>query len=391
MHGCAIDIVDADGTHTVGQVDKDPDALHTRVDVHDMEFYRWIAFGGSTGAGEAYMHGIWSCSDLTALVRILVRNRHVLDDMETGWARISAPFLRFLHRRNRNTKLGSKRNISAHYDLGNDLFEQFLDESMMYSSAIYYDETQSLDQAATAKLDRICEKLALSPTDQLIEIGTGWGGFAIHAAKNYGCHVTTTTISADQHAYAAKRIDQAGLSDKITLLDQDYRDLQGQYDKLVSIEMIEAVGHHFLDTYLAKVSSLLKPDGMALIQAITIEDYRYQRALHDIDFIKRFIFPGSFIPSVAAIMDGVARKTDMRLFNLEEIGPSYAKTLAAWRKRFFANIETVRELGYPETFVRMWEYYLCYCEGGFLERAIGDAQLLLTKPRCRRQEFLPAS
>ncbi|MDH5177353.1 MAG: cyclopropane-fatty-acyl-phospholipid synthase family protein, partial [Gammaproteobacteria bacterium] len=233
--------------------------------------------------------------------------------------------------------------------------------------------------------DRICRRLQLSPRDHLVEIGTGWGGLALHAARKYGCKVTTTTISREQHDWAKAKFEAAGLlqSGQVTLLLEDYRSLAGTYDKLVSIEMIEAVGHQFLDTYTAKCASLLKPDGAMLLQAITIQDQVYEQALKSVDFIQRFIFPGSFIPSVSAITDSVRRATDMKVFHLEDIGPHYATTLRKWRENFFARIADVRQLGYPESFVRMWEFYLCYCEGGFLERQIGDVQMLLTKPRCR--------
>jgi cyclopropane-fatty-acyl-phospholipid synthase len=228
----------------------------------------------------------------------------------------------------------------------------------------------------------------LGSDTRVVEIGTGWGGFAMHAAKQYGAHVTTTTISREQHALAEHRVQEAGLSERITLLLRDYRELDGQYDRLVSIEMIEAIGHQYLDSYFAKCAELLKDDGMALIQAITIEDHRYQQALNSVDFIKRHIFPGSFIPSVSAML-GAAGKTDLRLFNLEDIGPSYALTLREWRRRFMGQVDAVRAQGYPDRFIRMWEFYLAYCEGGFIERSIGNVHLLLTRPGCRRAPWLP--
>jgi cyclopropane-fatty-acyl-phospholipid synthase len=260
---------------------------------------------------------------------------------------------------------------------------------MMYSSAIFATPDEPLHVAQERKLERICRKLDLSPRDRVIEIGSGWGGFALHAAGRHGCHVTTTTISREQFELASRRVQQAGLGDRITVLLRDYRDLDGEFDKLVSIEMIEAIGHHYLDTFFGKCASLLHEAGMALVQAITIEDHRYAQALRAVDFIKRYIFPGSFIPSVSAMQGALARASDLRLFHLEDIGPSYALTLRHWRQRFLARREAVRELGYPERFVRMWEFYLCYCEGGFLERATGDVQMLLTRPRCRRASFLP--
>ncbi|MGD8977704.1 MAG: cyclopropane-fatty-acyl-phospholipid synthase family protein [Gammaproteobacteria bacterium] len=358
--------------------------------VHDRRFFGDIAFGGSLGAGESYMQGHWSCDDLTGLIQLLLQNRHVIENMEGGLARLTAPLQKAFHWVNRNTRNGSRRNIAAHYDLGNDFFRLWLDPTMMYSSAVFERPDATLHQASVAKLDRICRKLDLKPTDHVVEIGTGWGGFALHAAANYGCEVTTTTISREQFELASQRVAEAGLSHRIHLLLEDYRDLEGRYDKLVSIEMIEAVGHQYLDTYFEQCGRLLKDDGAMLLQAITIQDQRYTKALKTIDFIKRYIFPGSFIPSVSAIGDSVARSTDMKFFHLEDIGPHYATTLRHWRERFFARIEDVRAQGYPEEFIRMWEYYLCYCEGGFLERAIGDVQVLLTKPGCRRDPIVPA-
>ena len=358
-------------------------SLHETVRVHDPRFYSEMAFGGSIGAGEAYMQGYWSTDDLTAVMRIILQNRDVLDGMETGWARLTEPVRKMLHWAARNTRSGSRRNIQAHYDLGNDFFKLFLDPTMMYSSAIFEHEGMSLEAASIAKLDRICRKLDLKPEDHVMEIGTGWGGFALHAARHYGCHVTTTTISPSQHDVARERVAAAGLNERITLLQKDYRDLTGQYDRLVSIEMIEAVGHQYYDTFFRKCSELLKPEGAMLLQAITIADQRYEAAKKSVDFIQRYIFPGSCIPSVAAMTGAVARATDMRLTDLKDIGPDYAVTLRCWRKNFFANLEQVRALGYPESFIRMWEFYLCYCEAGFIERVISDVQLLLVKPLAR--------
>jgi cyclopropane-fatty-acyl-phospholipid synthase len=387
LRGGVVTVHDALGTVTVGTAGE---ALDIRLEVLDPAFYRAVAANGSVGAGESYMDGQWRCSDLVALVRLLVLNRDRLDAMETGFARLGGMAMRALHAFKRNTRRGSQRNIAAHYDLGNDLFELFLDESLMYSSAIFASPTDSLEAAQWRKLERICRKLDLRPDDHLVEIGTGWGGMALHAAQNFGCRVTTTTISREQHALATQRVAQAGLSDRITVLLQDYRDLQGEYDKLVSIEMIEAIGHQYLDTYLAKCAGLLKPEGLALIQAITIEDHRYQQALDSVDFIKRHIFPGSFIPCVSAITGAAARASDLRLVSLEDIGPSYALTLNHWRRRFLARLDEVRALGYDERFIRMWEFYLCYCEGGFIERSIGDVHLLLARPGNRRAQYVPA-
>jgi len=358
--------------------------LKAEVRVLDPRFWSELAFGGSIGAGEAYMEGYWSTDDLTKLVRILLQNREVLDGMETGLARLGAPLQKALHWLNRNTREGSRRNIAAHYDLGNDFFSLFLDPTMMYSSAIFERPEMTLEQAQRARLDRICAKLELKAGDHLLEIGTGWGGMAIHAARHYGCRVTTTTISREQHALAGERIAAAGLADRITLLLEDYRDLRGRYDKLISIEMIEAVDHHFYDAYFGQCARLIEDDGLMLLQAITIADQRYEVARRSVDFIQRHIFPGSTIPSVTVILESLTRTTDLKLTHLEDIGPDYATTLRRWREKFFGNIEAVRMLGYPERFIRMWEFYLCYCEGGFEERAIGDVQMLLAKPGNRR-------
>lgn len=357
--------------------------LTATITVHSPAFYSDIAFGGSIGAGEAYINGHWACDELETLVRILLQNRNVMDNMDTGAAVLLTPVRKLFHWFNRNTRAGSRRNIAAHYDLGNDFYSLWLDPEMMYSCAYYPTPESDLDEAAVAKLDRICRKLDLQATDQVVEIGTGWGGFAIHAASNYGCHVTTTTISNEQYEYAKARISALGLGDRITLLKNDYRDLEGRYDKLVSIEMIEAVGYEYLDTFFEKCSSLLKPDGEMLLQAITILDQRYEEAKKRVDFIKRYVFPGGFLPSNTAINDSMTRATDLRAVHIEDIGLHYAKTLRDWRERFFDQIAEVRKQGYSEEFIRLWEFYLCYCEGAFTERSIGDVQVHAIKPDAR--------
>lgn len=379
-------LVDGDTEHRFGNATDLVNAsdLQATITVLDARFYGEIAFGGSIGAGEAYMLGYWQADNLTNVVRLMALNQSVMDQLEGGYQWLRKPLLKVLHWLNSNTTEGSRKNIAAHYDLGNDLFGLFLDPSMMYSSAMFNAETHTLQQASALKLKTICDKLDLRPTDHVIEIGTGWGGFAIYAATHYGCRVTTTTISKQQYDLAQSRVAQAGLQDKISLLLDDYRHLTGQYDKLVSIEMIEAVGATFYDTYFAKVSQLLKPNGLALIQAITIADQRFKAAKQSVDFIQRYIFPGSNIPSNTAMLNSVTKVSDMRLFDLEDIGPHYATTLRLWREQFFANIEQVKALGYSPEFIRMWEFYLCYCEGGFLERALGDVHLLLAKPENRR-------
>lgn len=385
QHG-AIKIVDDNQTMRFGQETSDSslEKIEVTLYVKSSEFYGEVVFGGSIGAGEAYMQGYFECDNLTNLIRLMVRNQSLLDDIESSFAKITAPIQAWLHRINKNTQTGSRRNISAHYDLGNDFFKLMLDPTMMYSSAFFESAQQSLEEASIAKLKKICKKLDLKSTDHVLEIGTGWGGFAIYAAQNYGCKITTTTISQAQYQLALERIKEAGLENKIEVLLSDYRDLTGEYDKLVSIEMIEAVGHHFYDTYFGACGRLLKPNGMMLLQAITITDQRYASAIKSVDFIQRYIFPGSCIPSVTAMLHSITKSTDMRLFDLEDIGPHYATTLARWRDKFFENISAIRQLGYPETFIRMWDFYLCYCEGGFEERALGDVHMLLVKPENRR-------
>jgi cyclopropane-fatty-acyl-phospholipid synthase len=372
-------LTDGDAEHVYGG--QGEPAAH--IEVRDPRFYSEIAFGGSIGAGEAYMHGFWDCDDLVALVRLLLKNLDVLDGMEQGTARMTAPLQRLFHWINRNSHEGSRRNIAAHYDLGNDFFAQWLDPTMMYSSAVFERPDMSLHEAQLARLDRICRKLQLGPADHVLEIGTGWGGFALHAAQHYGCRVTTTTISREQHELASQRIHAAGLQDRVKLLLDDFRDLEGRFDKLVSIEMIEAIGHDLLRTYFRKCSELLRPAGAMLIQAITMTDQRYEAYRKSVDFIQRYIFPGGHLPS-AAVMTGIAaRDTDLRLLDLDDIGLHYAETLRHWRERFVDKLADVRRMGYSETFIRMWNYYFCYCEGAFRERAISDVQLVFTKPANR--------
>ena len=390
LRDCQLTLVDALGECVLGRPAADPaDTLRATLRVHDATFYRAVAGNGSVGAGESFIEGGWDCDDLVALIRMLVRNRDLLDAMETGLARLGGLAMRALHAVRRNTRRGSRDNIAAHYDLGNDFFATFLDDNLMYSSAIFAARDEGLEAASARKLERICRKLALSPEDRVIEIGSGWGGFALHAARNHGCRVTTATISREQYQLARERVHAAGLSDRIDVMLADYRDLSGRYDKLVSIEMIEAIGHQYLDTYFARVGRLLRDEGMALIQAITIEDHRYEKALRAVDYIKRYIFPGCFIPSISAMLSAAAQHSDLKLYNLEDIGPSYALTLAAWRERFHRARAEIRALGHDERFLRRWDFYFAYCEGGFRERAIGDVQMLFVKPGCRRPQFLP--
>lgn len=360
----------ADGAHPV----------HVRV--ADPRFYRALALGGSVAAGEAYGDGLWHSDDPVALVRLLLRNRDLLDAMESGSARPASAALRAWHALRGNTRAGARRNIAAHYDLGNDFFGLFLSPDLMYSSALWAGD-DTLESASTRKLDAVCRKLGLREGLRVVEVGTGWGGLALHAARHYGCHVTTTTISREQHALASERVAEAGLQDRVTVLLRDYRDLEGRFDRVVSIEMIEAIGARYQEAYFGKLAALLEDDGLALVQAITIEDHRYEHALHSVDFIKRHIFPGSFIPSVHGMLGASARAGDLQLVHLEDFGLSYARTLNAWRSRFLAARDQARGLGYDERFLRLWDFYLAYCEGGFLERSIGVSHLLFARPGAR--------
>ena len=361
--------------------------LVARLVVHDVSCYSEIMTGGSIGAAESFMTGDWSSPDLTMLVRVMVRNIDILDQMEGGLALISKPLLKGFHYFNQNSAKGSRRNIAAHYDLGNDLFESFLDPTMMYSSGIFPSADASMEEASLNKLQIICEKLQLKADDHLVEIGTGWGGLAIYAAKHYGCKVTTTTISQQQFNLAKARVKEEGLQDKITLLLEDYRDLrknyEGQFDKLVSIEMIEAVGWKFYNTFFEHCGSLLKPEGIALIQAITITDQRYDQARKDVDFIQRYIFPGSCIPSLTALVNASTNASDLNLVQAQDFGSHYARTLKAWQDTFNQKSKAISELGYSDDFKRMWQFYLSYCEGGFEERSIGVNHLVFAKPQAK--------
>jgi len=350
------------------------------VTIRDTAAYQRILFGGSIGAGESYVDKLWEVDNLTALVRIMVLNMSLLDRMEKGLAWLLRPLDLVRHLLNTNDKRGSKRNILAHYDLGNDMYEAFLDPTMMYSSAIYPNREASLEEAQQHKLEVICRKLGLQPTDSIIEIGTGWGGFAIYAAAEYGCHVTTTTISDAQHEEAGRRVAAAGLSDRITLLRSDYRDLSGKYDKLVSIEMIEAVGHRFLPRFFQKCGELLKPEGKMLLQAITIADQKYKQYVGTVDFIQRYIFPGGSLPSNSRMVQLIAEKSDMVVRQIDDFGFDYARTINEWHSRFHKAFSSLQKKGYDEKFRRLWDFYLCYCQGGFLERSISVVHIVATRP-----------
>jgi len=358
-------------------------AVQATIVIRDPAAFTMVLGGGSLGAGEAYMQGLWESPDLLQVIRLFVLNMDLLNRMDSrgSWPRRIAA--RVFHLLRRNTLQGSRANISAHYDLSNDFFKLFLDPTMAYSAAIYTPETTTLQQASENKFRHICQRLQLKPADHLLEIGTGWGGLAIHAARHHGCRVTTTTLSKEQAAHARAWIEREGLGDRITVLEQDYRELTGQYDKLVSVEMIEAVGAEYYAGYFRQVSGLLKSNGLALIQAITISDQRFADSLGNTDFIKRYIFPGGQLPSNAVIAGHVASDTDMQLIGLEDITHDYARTLRAWRESFQAVLPEVRRLGFDETFIRMWRFYLCFCEGGFMERVIHTGQFLIAKPDFR--------
>ena len=371
-------------SHHFGSIDK-PHEPQAEVHIHSPAVYSQMLTGGSIGSGEAYMKGYWSSPDAMDVMRIFSANLVLLNKFDASQSVFVKLALKIAHRFNRNTYKGSQLNIAAHYDLGNEFFQLFLDPTMMYSSALFSDKSASLEVASETKLDELCQQLELKPGDHLLEIGTGWGGMAIHAAKNFGCRVTTTTISQEQYDFASARVSEEGLEGQITLLCEDYRNLTGEYDKLVSIEMIEAVGHDFYQNYFRMCSGLLKPNGKMVIQAITMADQRYKEARDSVDFIKRYIFPGGCLPSVAVMAQHIARDTDMQIVHLRDITNDYAETLAHWRQRFLANLEAVRGMGFSEEFVRMWDFYLCYCEGGFRERVISTVQLAFAKPDYRFQ------
>lgn len=357
--------------------------LHAHVHVKHPQLYRRMLTGGGIAAAEAYVDGWWDTSDLTNVIRVFARHLPAFDKLEKRASWLINLSRKLSHWKNRNSKEAAQRNISAHYDLGNDLYRHFLDEEMLYSSGIYESEDSSLERAQCAKMDRLCRQLKLKPGDNLLEIGTGWGGLAVHAAKHYGCNVTTTTISNEQYQWAKARVEQEGLSDKITLLKQDYRDLRGSYDKLVSVEMIEAVGKEYLQTFVEKCQSLLKPEGLMAIQVITIADQRYDQYSKNVDFIQKHIFPGGFLPSVNVLLSHMTQFTDFVVRDLKDIGLDYAQTLADWHQRFNDNEQALRSFGYDDKFMRLWRYYFCYCEGGFRERTISTVQLLLSRPQWR--------
>lgn len=361
-------------------------ALSAEINIHDASFYQDVINNGSIGAAEAFIDGKWTSPDLTLVIQAMAKNQSKLDQIENKVQWLSKFKKLLLRRKNANTEQGSKRNILAHYDLGNELYTRFLDPAMQYSCAIYDQQATSLEHAQQLKMKTICERLELKQEDSVIEIGTGWGGLAIYIAQHYGCHVTTTTISDAQHQYAKEKIEQLGLKDKITLLKKDYRALNGHYDKLVSIEMIEAVGHEYLSTFFEKCSSLLKPDGKMLVQSITIADGRYESYRKSVDFIQKYIFPGGCLPSVAVMTEQMAKHTDLVVHEMHDIGLHYARTLYDWRIKFEQSWDQLVDLGYDDQFKRLWIFYLCYCEGAFLERVISTHHVVARKPQFRGQQ-----
>ena len=355
--------------------------LKTEVKIYSDEFYILAGSGGDLGIAEAYAAGYWDADDMVKLIQIVIKNQEVQKSLEGGFTKLISPINRYIHRSRRNTVSGSKENIVAHYDLSNEFFQTWLDKSMTYSCAIFEPENLSLFDASREKLDRICRKLNIQADDHVVEIGTGWGSFALHAAKKYGCRVTTTTISNEQHAYVSNLIEKEGLKDKITLLKNDYRELKGQYDKLVSIEMIEAVGYNFIQQFFQTCSELLKPDGLMAIQGITYHEQGFENHLNSVDFIKKYIFPGSNLISVNHVLSVIKDFTDLSLVHLEDITKYYALTLKLWREKYRGEMSNIKKMGYSDEFLRMWDYYFIYCEAGFRERFIGDVQLVMSKPK----------
>ncbi len=350
------------------------------IEVRDERFWQML-MRGSRGLAESYARHWWDSPDLVAVIRLAARNAVLIDRVRSVTAPLWTPHQWIRARRQRNTKQRSRRYIAAHYDLGNELFERMLDPTMMYSCALFERPGMTLQEASVAKLERVCERLALTPEDHVVEIGSGWGGFAVHAAATRGCRVTTTTISSEQHDYTLDRVRRAGLADRVTVLKRDYRDLRGRFDKLVSIEMIEAVGWQHIGRFFHRCSDLLTPHGAMLLQAITIDDRAYEVEKASRSFIKEYIFPGGCLPSMEIIMRQVARRTDLQAVGLEDMTPSYVETLRRWRQNFTSAAGELAELGYDNRFRRIWTLYLAYCEGGFAERRICDVQLLLAKPR----------
>ena len=357
--------------------------MKVEMEILSSEFYVFLGSGGLLGVTEAYTAGYWRADDIVTLIRLIIKNSKVMEKLDSGWAKLIRPLNTYIHRKRQNTLSGSKENILAHYDLSNDFYKLWLDETMTYSCGVFENDKSTLNEASIEKLDRICRKLDLKPNDNILEIGTGWGSFAIHAAKKYGCHITTTTISDAQYEYAKQRIIDEGLESKIKLLNQDYRNLSGTFDKIISIEMIEAVGHEYVELFFQKVSKLLKKDGLFALQGITFNDHKFDEYKNSVDFIKKYIFPGSCLISISQITNAIKNRTDLEVVNLEDISKHYSKTLYEWRKNFMNVLPEVKSLGFSNAFINMWEFYLIYCEAGFIERNIGDYQVIFAKSGAR--------
>jgi cyclopropane-fatty-acyl-phospholipid synthase len=372
-------VIEDNKSHSFPNAALSTNEVSGKIVINDTSVYRDFVKGGSIGAAEAFINGKWGSPDLTAVIRIFARAQQQTDSLEKQKSWLNKIKTSLFHWRNRNSEKGSKRNILAHYDLGNELYTRFLDDSMMYSSAIYPSQDATLAQAQQHKLKTICQRLELSANDHLLEIGTGWGGLAIYAAQHYGCKVTTTTISDAQFAYAEQKVKQLGLEKNITLLKKDYRQLTGQFDKLVSVEMIEAVGHEYLPSFFKQCNDRLKPGGKLLIQSITIADQRFEYYKNNVDFIQRYIFPGGFLPSITELSNQMCQHTELVMEQLHDIGLDYARTLADWRDAFLKNWSELTEHGYDEQFKRLWLYYLAYCEGAFLERSTSTVHLVARK------------
>jgi cyclopropane-fatty-acyl-phospholipid synthase len=371
-------VTDSEGQHRFGSGNPE-----VQVTVHDSRAYDTIARSGSVGLGASYADGWWDVDDLTVFIQILERSLLGFGERADRFARRVSPLRDRLSRSEPRNNQKDKDNIRAHYDLSNDFFELMLDETLSYSCAYFSDPDVSLVDASLAKIDRLCRKIRLSEHDHLLEIGTGWGGFAIRAAQTFGCRVTTTTISDAQFEFANKRVHDAGLSERVTVLNENYLDLSGAYDKLVSVEMIEAVGWRQMDTYFSNCARLLKPTGLMGLQAIVIDDRSYERAKYHDDFIKHFIFPGGFLPSIESMTRSMTRHSDLRVVDLEDIGLHYVETLRRWRSNLERNAAAVKKLGFGDDFSRRWDFYLSYCEAAFIERHVSDVQLVLTRGQWR--------
>ena len=389
IKGGRISLNDCNDATTFGEFDED--RFQATVAVSNQSFYRKLLVGGTIGSAESYIDNDWGCDNLTDLIRIMIRNMDSVTQMEKRWSRLRSAVHRFRHLGRKNTIEGSRRNIHEHYDLGNEFYQLFLDPTLNYSAGIFnkpisdqfFSDAQSpMHAASLVKMRHICQRLQLRPGQRVVEIGTGWGALAIHMAENYGVHVTTTTISQEQYHHAVAAVKAKGLEDQITVLQKDYRDLEGKFERLVSVEMIEAVGHQFLDTYFSKCDSLLEDDGAMLIQAIAISEQNYEAYRKGVDFIRAYVFPGGCLPSISSINNSIGRSTSMRMIGLEDISQDYADTLRHWRVAFMERLPEVRQLGFGDAFIRLWHFYLCYCEAAFAERRCNSLQVMFAKNKC---------